>query len=59
MDTFNRTSGFIDPDEIPFENQVRKTVLGHYTIKASYMEDEDMDSFYSNRYESFMKYLNI
>ena len=30
-----------------------------YTIKASYMEDEDMDSFYSNRYESFMKYLNI
>lgn len=30
-----------------------------YTIKASYMEDEDMDSFYSIRYESFMKYLNI
>lgn len=30
-----------------------------YTIKASYMEDDDMDSFYSNRYESFMKYLNI
>lgn len=30
-----------------------------YTIKASYMEDEDMDSFYSNRYESFMRYLNV
>lgn len=30
-----------------------------YNIKASFMEDEDMDSFYSNRYESFMKYLNI
>lgn len=30
-----------------------------YTIKASFMEDEDMDSFYANRYESFMRYLNI
>jgi len=31
----------------------------NYTIKASYHEDEDMDSFYSSRYESFMRYLNI
>jgi acetoin utilization protein AcuB len=30
-----------------------------YNIKASYMEDDDLDSFYSNRYESFMRYLNI
>jgi len=31
----------------------------NYSIKASYHEDEDMDSFYSSRYESFMRYLNI
>jgi len=31
----------------------------NYTIKASYHEDEDMDSFYSSRYESFMRYLNM
>lgn len=31
----------------------------NYTIKASYHEDEDMDSFYTSRYESFMRYLNM
>lgn len=31
----------------------------NYTIKASYHEDEDMDSFYTSRFESFMRYLNI
>jgi len=31
----------------------------NYTIKASFHEDEDMDSFYSSRYESFMRYLNM
>jgi len=31
----------------------------NYNIKASYMEDQNMDSFYSNRYDSFMRYLNI
>ena len=31
----------------------------NYTIKASYHEDEDMDSFYSNRYDEFMRYLNM
>lgn len=31
----------------------------NYNIKASYMEDQDMDSFYSDRYELFMRYLNI
>jgi CBS domain-containing protein len=31
----------------------------NYNIKASYMEDQNMDSFYSNRYESFMRFLNI
>jgi acetoin utilization protein AcuB len=31
----------------------------NYTIKASFHEDEDMDSFYSSRYESFLRYLNM
>lgn len=31
----------------------------NYTIKASYMEDDELDNFYSSRYESFMRYLNI
>ena len=31
----------------------------NYNIKASYMEDQNMDSFYSNRYDSFMRFLNI
>ena len=31
----------------------------NYTIKASFHEEEDMDSFYSNRYDSFMRYLNM
>jgi CBS domain-containing protein len=31
----------------------------NYMIKASYMTENDMDDFYSNRYESFIKYLNI
>ena len=31
----------------------------NYNIKASYMEDQNMDSLYSNRYDSFMRFLNI
>lgn len=31
----------------------------NYTIKASYMEENDLDSLYSSRLESFMKYLSI
>ncbi len=31
----------------------------NYIIKASFMDEDDMDSLYENRYESFMKYLNI
>ena len=30
-----------------------------YHIKASYMSEQEVDSLYENRYESFMKYLNI
>lgn len=31
----------------------------NYTLKASYMKEDDADSLYKNRYEYFMKYLNI
>jgi len=31
----------------------------NYTVKASYMAQVDMDEFYSDRYESFLKYLSI
>jgi len=31
----------------------------NYNIKASYMEDQNMDSFYNSRYASFMRFLNI
>lgn len=31
----------------------------NYIIKASFMDEDDMDSLYENRYDSFMKYLNI
>lgn len=29
-----------------------------YNIKASFMDDEELDSLYENRFESFMRYLN-
>jgi Mg/Co/Ni transporter MgtE len=31
----------------------------NYIIKSTFMDEEDMNSFYENRYEMFMKYLNI
>ena len=31
----------------------------NYTVLASYMTDDEMDSLLSSRYESFMKYLSI
>ncbi len=30
-----------------------------YNVKASYMDDENLDTFYRNRYEQFMRYLNV
>jgi CBS domain-containing protein len=30
-----------------------------YEIKASFMEDEELEAFYADRYEEFMRYLNI
>ncbi len=30
-----------------------------YEIKASFMEDGELDTFYADRYEEFMRYLNI
>jgi acetoin utilization protein AcuB len=31
----------------------------NYTIKASFMEDENLDHFYNERFESFMNYLDV
>jgi CBS domain-containing protein len=31
----------------------------NYTIKASYMEDNDLNTLYQNRFDEFMRYLNI
>ncbi len=31
----------------------------NYSIKASFMDENDLNSLYENRYDSFMKYLNI
>ncbi|MBN2614011.1 MAG: CBS domain-containing protein [Bacteroidales bacterium] len=31
----------------------------NYTIKASFMNQDDMDALYENRYDAFMRYLNI
>jgi len=31
----------------------------NYVIKASFLEDENMDHFYSDRFESFMNYLDV
>jgi CBS domain-containing protein len=31
----------------------------NYVIKASYLEEENLDSVYQSRYESFMRYLNV
>jgi len=31
----------------------------NYIIKSTFMDEEDMNNFYENRYEMFMKYLNI
>jgi len=31
----------------------------NYNIKASFMEDENLDYFYKNRYEQFIRYLNV
>lgn len=31
----------------------------NYTIKASFMDENDLNNLYENRYDSFMKYLSI
>jgi Mg/Co/Ni transporter MgtE len=31
----------------------------NYTITASYMHSEDMDEFYQDRFDEFLKYLNV
>ena len=31
----------------------------NYIVKSTFMDEDDVNSFYENRYEMFMKYLNI
>jgi len=31
----------------------------NYIVRSTFMDQDDMDSFYENRYDMFMKYLNI
>lgn len=31
----------------------------NYTVRSTFMDQDDMNSFYESRYEMFMKYLNI
>lgn len=38
---------------------VQTFIRYNYVIKASFMDDNDLNSIYQHRYESFMKYLNI
>jgi CBS domain-containing protein len=38
---------------------VQTFIRFEYNIKASYMEDDEMESLYNNRYEQFMHFLNI
>ncbi|MCG8696773.1 MAG: CBS domain-containing protein [Bacteroidales bacterium] len=38
---------------------VQTFIRYNYVIKASFMDENDLNSLYEHRYESFMKYLNI
>jgi len=38
---------------------IQSFIRHNYTVKASYMEENNLDSFYRNRLESFLKFLNI
>jgi acetoin utilization protein AcuB len=38
---------------------VQTFIRYNYIIKASFMDENDLNSLYENRYESFMKYLSI
>jgi acetoin utilization protein AcuB len=38
---------------------IQTFVRYNYIIKASFMDENDLNSLYENRYESFMKYLSI
>jgi acetoin utilization protein AcuB len=38
---------------------VQTFIRYNYIIKASFMDENDLNSLYENRYELFMKYLNI
>ncbi len=46
-------------NRIDLSSIIQTFVRFDYTIKASFMEDQEMDSIYSNRFEHFMHFLNI
>lgn len=46
-------------NRIDLTSIIQTFVRFDYTIKASFMEDHEMDSLYSNRFEHFMHFLNI
>jgi Mg/Co/Ni transporter MgtE (contains CBS domain) len=46
-------------NRIDLTSIIQTFVRFDYTIKAQFMEHDEMDSLYSNRYEQFLLYLNI
>jgi len=46
-------------NRIDLTSIIQTFVRFDYIVKAQFMEDDEMDSLYSNRYEQFMLYLNI
>ncbi len=54
-----RMEVFIKISETDISSIIKTFERYNYHIKASYMDDENLDSFYRNRYEQFMRYLDI
>lgn len=46
-------------NRIDLTSIIQTFVRYDYTIKAKYVEDDDMENLYSNRFDQFMLYLNI
>ncbi len=46
-------------NRIDLTSIIQTFVRFEYMVKAQFMEDDEMENLYSNRYEQFMLYLNI
>jgi hypothetical protein len=46
-------------NRIDLTSIIQTFVRFDYMVKAQFMEDDEMENLYSNRYEQFMLYLNI